>query len=88
MPEETIPPEIFRTISWSEAFAEGEKRIIQKWVDSLVKTPAEDRSRLMAQREAIQKKITQALEKNDSKKLRAAFRAQINLLKHISHIKT
>jgi hypothetical protein len=88
MPEATISPEVFRTVSWNDAFAEGELRIRQKWVDALVKTPAENRMRLHAQRAAIQKKISQALEKNDSKKLRAAFRAQIRLLAHLSQINT
>jgi len=86
--EEISPPEALRSVSWSEAFSEGEKRITQKWVDALVKTPAEDRARLLAARESIQKKISRALEKNDSTKLRTAFRAQINLLTHLSAIKT
>ena len=88
MSEEISPPEALRSVSWSDAFSEGEKRITEKWVDALVKTPAEDRARLLAQREAIQKKISSALEKNDSKKLRAAFRAQINLLTQLSSLKT
>ncbi len=86
MPEETISPEVFHSVSWSDAFAEGESRITQKWVDVLVKTPAEDRVRLLAQREAIQKKISRALEKNDARKLRAAFRAQIYLLSQIQRV--
>lgn len=80
MPEETISPEVFRAISWNDAFAEGEKRIKQKLLDALVKTPARDRVRLMAQREAIQKKISRALEENDSRKLKSAFKAQVKLL--------
>ncbi len=88
MSEEISPPEALRSVSWSEAFSEGEKRITQKWVNALVKTPAEDRVRLLAARESIQKKIARALEKNDSKKLRAAFRAQINLLAQLSLLKT
>lgn len=74
-------PESFRSISWNEAFAEGERRIKEKILDVLIKTPSRDRSRLMAQREIVQKKIARALEENDSKKLTRAFKAQIILVK-------
>lgn len=80
MSEEISVPEAFRSVSWSEALEEGEKRIKQTILDALVKTPARDRARLMAQREIVQRKITRALEENDSKKLRAAFKAQIKLM--------
>jgi hypothetical protein len=79
-----VLPEALRSISWNEAFAEGERRIKEKMLNALVKTPTRDRSRLMAQREVVQKKIARALEENDSKKLKLAFKAQIVLVKKIA----
>ncbi len=80
MSDEISIPEAFRSISWSEAFEEGEKRIKETILDALIKTPARDRARLMAQREVVGRKIKRALEENDSKKLRVAFKAQLKLM--------
>lgn len=83
---ESTTPTAWNTITWHDAFAEGERRIREKWVDTLVKTPSEDRTRLMAERESIQKKISRALAENNTRKLRAAFRAQILLLTRLNRL--
>lgn len=72
--------EVLMDVSWADAFEEGEKRIKKKLLDALIKTPSRDRSRLIAQREIVKRKISRALEENDSKKLRVAFRAQALML--------
>ena len=82
----TMPDASFTPIQWHDAFAEGEKRIKENILDTLIKTPAGDRSRLMAQREIVQKKIARALEENDSNKLKLAFKAQVALLAKMSEI--
>ena len=72
-------------VTWEDALKEGEKRIQQHFLDSIIQTNSHDRARLVAQRENVKRKIMHAIEENSTQKLRKAFRAQLQLLKKIQY---
>ena len=71
------------SFSWEDVFAEGERRIKSKIVDAMILTPARDRPRLLTERETIQRRISEALDTQNNRKLRLAMRAQIRLLSRL-----
>lgn len=79
-PTRADTPDALPQFSWKDIFAEGEKRIQKQMVDTMLLTDARDRARLLAQRDLVKKRIKDALEKNEEKKLRAAIREQTKLL--------
>lgn len=75
--------ELFPEVSWGEVFEEGERRIKERFLDAMLQVPTRDRARLLAQRDAVQKRITSALIDGDGKKLTRALNEQIRLLAKI-----
>lgn len=78
-----FPIEAAAAFTWHDIFSEGEKRIQQKFLDVVLLTPTRDRARLLAQRDAVKRKIAEALAKDNARKLTHAIREQTKLLAQV-----